>query len=435
MGDRSIAYRAAGEGPADLFISVGNGSSIEVWPEDPSLTPFFRQLTDFARVVLFDPIGLGASERVSAEALPPWRSWKDDLLAVMDAVGTERAALFGALDGGICCIDVAARDDRVGWLFLLNATARLLAADDYPEGVPRAEHEKLLATILAAWGSDDIGRIFHPGRADDPRFLSWYAKLIRSVGTPATFRERMLRFYEADARDMLPRIGCPTVVLHRREYRAIPFAQGRYLADHIEGAEFIELEGAGSLAGEDIEPVIDPIRNALAGPDHRKTAGRQFATVMFTDIVGSTRATAELGDVRWQELMTVHDRITDRWVADSGGRIVKSTGDGTLATFPDAQRALRCALELVHMLEDEDILVRVGVHAGEIHLRENGDITGIAVNIAKRICDLAPASGVLVSREIRSLVPDAPYAFQDQGSHAVKGVTEPVRSFLVKDLK
>ena len=433
LGDRVVAYRVTGDGPVDILVCVGNGSSIEVWPEDPSLAPFFRQLTDFARVILYDPVGLGASERLSPDGLPHWSEWKDDLVAVMDAAGSRQVALFGALDGSIPCLHLAAeRDERVGWLFLLNATARLLEAPDYPEGLPRAEWDAMLDRILSVWGSEDIGTFFHPGRADDPRFLAWYAKLIRSVGTPATFRARMHAFFEADLRHRLSDIACQTVVLHRKDYRPIPFVQGKYVAEHIAGARFIPLEGYGSLAGEDIQPVIEPMREAMAGSGSRQSAGRQHATVMFTDIVGSTARAERLGDMRWQELLTVHDRITEAWVSECGGRIVKTTGDGILATFPESESAARCAIELGHALTDEGLEIRMGIHTGDVHLTETGDLAGIAVNVAKRICDLAEPSNILVSAAIKQVLRDELYDFEKQGRHEIRGVTDSVELYSLR---
>jgi len=346
-GDR-IAYQVIGQGPPDLVLTSGAFTHVDMIWEEPTAALFFRRLASFSRLIRFDRRGSGASDPLPDPALPPWEAYAEELTAVLDAVGLERAALMATEQAGPMALFFAGtRPQRTGALILASTTARLVATDDYPIGMPEPVANAIVAHIDQLWGTEAMGRIIVPSRADDERLLRWGAKLQRAMASPKVVQAFMRALLEVDARPILPLIRSPTLVLHRRDFSLIPMAQGRYLAEHIPAARFVELPGADLLLWtEHQERVLDLVEEFLIGTRPRAEPTRVLATVLFTDIVGSTEQARRLGDRRWRELLDGHDELAHRLVEEAGGRLIKTTGDGILATFDGPGRGIRCAVAL-----------------------------------------------------------------------------------------
>ena len=420
-GDR-VAYQVLGEGPPDLVMTTGNYSHVDMVWEDPGIALFLRTLASFSRLIVFDRRGTGASDPLPPGALPPWEAYVQDLTAVLDTVASDQAALLAQLDASPMAVFFAGtRPERTRALILVNAAAKFLAADDYPIGVPTGVAEALLVQFDQLWGTEAMAAMFAPSRADDPRFCRWFARYQRAIASPRVV-QAFLRANLEDARPILPLIQAPTLVLHRRDYQFIPLANGRYLAEHIPGARLVELAGTEqSLFWETPEPALEHIERFLTGVRRVAQPTRMLATVLFTDIVGSTRRAGQLGDRRWRELLNVHDELTGRLVEEFGGRLVKTTGDGILATFDGPGRAIHCAVALREELAGIGIQLRAGLHTGEVELRGD-DVGGIAVHIAARVMAAAKPDEILVSRTVRDLAAGADVTLEDRGMYLLKGI-------------
>jgi class 3 adenylate cyclase len=430
-GDR-IAYQVLGQGPPDLVFTMGSFSHVDVAWEDPQIALFLRRLASFSRLLRFDRRGTGASDPLPPDPLPPWEAYAEELGAVMDAAGMERAALLtaGPEAGPMALFFAGTRPNRIGALVVADATARYLVADDYPIGVAPEVAEAMVARATEHWGTEESLHAQAPARARDERFLRWTARLQRAIASPRVVRAYLRSMLEVDMRPILPLIQAPTLVLQHTDFRFLPVSHGRYLAEHIPGARLLEVPGDLPLLWELPDPALEAVEEFLTGVQRPEASTRVLATVLFTDIVGSTERAAELGDRRWRELLQVHDdlagRLVDRW----GGRLVKTTGDGVLATFDGPGRAIRCATALREELRGIDIEVRAGLHAGEVELRD-GDVGGIAVHIAARVMAAAGPGEVLVSRTVRDLVAGSDTVLEDRGDHRLKGVEGAWRLFAV----
>jgi class 3 adenylate cyclase len=427
LGRDRIAYQTLGEGPLVLVNAPGSFSHADVVFEDPAAMLYYRRLASFATVIHFDRRGTGGSDPTPpADARPPWERYAEELTAVLDAAGVERTAILAMFDVGPMAIGFAATNPhRVAALVLANTSARHLAADDYPIGIPPAVAEALRAAMEEFWGTEELVGLLVPSRADDQRFCRWYAKLQRAIASPQTVQAFLHASYSVDARPLLPRVKAPTLVLHRRQFQLVPIEHGRYLAEHIAGARLVELPGAdGPLVWETPELALDVIQEFLTGARRAAAPDRLLATVLFTDIVGSTQQAERLGDRRWRELLELHDQAARRWVEAFGGRLVKTTGDGILATFDSPARAIRCAAALAEDLGGLGIQLRAGLHTGEIELRngDGGDVGGIAVHLAARVMAAAGPGEILVSRTVHDLVSGSGIRLQDRGTHRLKGV-------------
>jgi class 3 adenylate cyclase len=351
----------------------------------------------------------------------------------MDAVGSRQAALMAttAEAGPMALFFAATRPERTSALILGNATARYVAADDYPIGIPPERVEAMVSRAEDTWGTAEPIDAAIPSRAGDERFRRWAARLQRSIASPRTVHVFLRALFQVDVRPLLPLVQAPTLVLHRRDFALLPIEHGRYLADHIANARLVELPGAdGPLTWEEPELTLGHIEEFLTGVRHAVPSTRVLATVLFTDIVGSTRRAAELGDRRWRELLGVHDDLGRRLVEQWGGRVVKTTGDGLLATFDGPGRAIACAVALRDQLGDVDLPIRAGLHAGEVELRDD-DVGGIAVHLAARIMAEADPGEVVVSRTVRDLVAGSDLPLTDRGTRRLKGVEGDWQLFAV----
>jgi class 3 adenylate cyclase len=423
LGDDRVAYQVLGNGP-DLVLTMGAFGHVDLQWEDPGLALYLRRLASFSRLIIFDRRGTGASDPLPEDLPPPWEAYADEVAAVMDAAGSERAALMAttAEASPMALFFAATRPERTTALVLGNASARYVAADDYPIGIPPERADAIISRVEDTWGTAEPIATAIPSRAGDERFRRWVARLQRSIASPRTVHVMLRALFEVDVRPLLPLIQAPTLVLHRRDFPLLPIEHGRYLAEHIPNARLVELPGSdGPLTWEEPEASLVPIEEFLTGVRATVPATRVLATVLFTDIVASTERAADLGDRRWRELLQVHDDLGRRLVEHWGGRVVKSTGDGILATFDGPGRAIACAVTLRDQLGDIDVAIRAGLHAGEVELRED-DVGGIAVHIAARILAAADPGEVLVSRTVRDLVAGSDRALTDRGTHRLKGV-------------
>lgn len=421
-GDR-IAYQVLGAGPPDLVMTTGNYSHVDMVWEDPGIARFLRTLASFSRLIVFDRRGTGASDPRPLASLPPWESYAQDLTAVLDEVGSEQAALLAQLDAGPMALFFAGtRPERTRALILANAAAKFQATDDYPIGVRPEVAEALLAQFDQLWGTEAMAAMFAPSRAGDQRFCRWFARYQRAVASPRAVQAFLRASLEMDARPILPLIQAPTLVLHRRDYQFIPIANGRYLVEHIPDARLVELAGTEqSLFWETPDLVLDHIERFLTGMRRGVQPTRMLATVLFTDIVSSTERAGELGDRRWRELLNVHDELTSRVVEEFGGRLVKTTGDGVLATFDGPGWAIQCAVALREELAGIGVQIRAGLHTGEVELRGD-DVGGLAVHIAARVMAAAGPGEILVSRTVRDLAAGSDVTLEDRGMHLLKGL-------------
>jgi class 3 adenylate cyclase len=432
LGQDRIAYQVLGQGPPDLVATPGSFTHVDTMWEDPAAALMFRRLASFSRLIRFDRVGTGASDPAPLDHLPPWESYAEELAAVLDEVGSERAAILVSTDAGSMAMYFAAtKPERTSALILFNTTARVLAADDYPIGMPREVAEVLLGQLDQVWGTEAMAQFAAPSRAEDERFRRWIAKAARSAASPKAAQAFLRGMFELDARPLLPLIHAPTLVLHRTGYPLVPLEHGRYLAEHIPDAKLIELPGAdATLPHQAADVVLDNVEAFLGNLRRPPAPTRVLSTVLFTDVVASTEEAGRLGDRRWRELLNVHDDLARRLVEEFGGQLVKTTGDGILATFDGPGRGIRCAAALRDELRGIGLQIRAGLHTGEVEQRDH-DIGGIAVHLAARVMAAAGSGEILVSRTVRDLIAGANITVEDRGSHTLKGIDEPWQLFAV----
>lgn len=433
--DGYVAYQVFGRGERDLLI-IGNwASNIEVMWEHPAMARYLERLGQFARVVCFDKRGAGLSDPVPMGALPTLEQWMDDARVVLDAVGSEQAAVMGDAEGGPMAMMFAATyPQRTRALVLVNTFARMLRADDYPIGMPEATSERLLEQWEPAWGTGTVLRLAAPSAADDPQLQRWTARYGRLSASPATATRIYRWVLHVDVRSILPSIQVPTLVVQKAENPHYRPAMGRYLAEHIPAARYVEVPGSDWYpAFVGAEPILDEIEEFLTGDRQAPPDDRVLATVLFTDIVGSTDLAARLGDQRWFELKVAHDELVRSHLARYRGTEVATTGDGFLATFDGPARAVRCASEIATAVRELGLEIRAGLHSGEVEVQA-GQVAGIAVHIAARVMALAEAGRVFVSGTVKDLVVGSAIRFSDRGAHALKGVPGEWRVFEVVGL-
>jgi class 3 adenylate cyclase len=421
-GDR-IAYQVLGQGPPDLVMTRGGYGHLDTAWEDPGFTLFVRSLASFSRLILFDRRGIGASDLLPQAPLPPWESYAEELAAVLDTVGSERAAILAEMDGGPLALFFAGtRPDRTSALILANTWAKFVAADDYPIGISAEVVEAILAQYDQGWGTDALLAVLLPSRAGDERFRHYYMKMQRAVASPKAAQPFWRSMLEVDVRTVLPLIQVPTLVLHRRDVQLLPIEHGRYLAEHIPEAKLVELPGADlPLVWEEPQLALDLIEEFLTGVRRAVEPNRVLATVLFTDIVDSTKLASRLGDRRWRELLNTHDDVARQTVEEFNGQLVQTTGDGILATFDGPGRGIGCAAALRDQLAGIGLHIRSGLHTGEVELRGDG-IGGIAVHIAARVMATAGSGEILTSRTVRDLIVGSDVTLEDRGIHPLKGV-------------
>ncbi len=420
----SIAYQVVGDGPLDLIWVPGWVSHLEVAWEEPTLARFFERLASFSRLILFDKRGTGMSDRVPEDKLPTLETRMDDLRSVCDAVGSERAALLGVSEGAPMCILFAATyPERTTAVVLFGGYAKRLRSHDYPWGAPPEAHAAFLAEIAKDWGGPVGLEARAPSRFDDARFRENWARYLRMGASPAAVLALARMNAEIDVRSVLPTVRVPTLVLHRSGDRVFSVDEGRYIADHIPDATFVELPGDDHVPWVgDADAVIGEIEQFLTGERSRPEVHRVLSTVLFTDIVGSTEMLSRVGDATWKETLAAHDERAKAEIDRHHGRYVGSTGDGLFATFEGPARAVRCAQAIGAAVRPLGLQIRAGVHTGEVELAGD-EVRGIAVHIGARVAAMAGAGEVLVSSTVKDLVAGSGLAFEDRGTHELKGVS------------
>ena len=421
-GDLRIAFQVHGDGPIDLVFAPGYLSHLEQNQWWPGYAEFFDKMASFSRLIVFDRRGTGLSDRVLT--LGSFEELMDDIGAVMDAAGSERAALFGGAEGGpMCALFAATFPERTSALILGASYARRGWAPNYPWGLDDETQQRILDGYEERWGRPGFGaRSIAPTLVDDERFQTWYAQAQRFSGTPAAARAWFRVTMEIDVRDVLPAIRVPTLVIHRTGDRVIPVESGRYLAEHIADAKYAELPGVDHFPFVgDIDAIVDEVEEFLTGSRRAREPDRVLATVLFTDIVGSTQRAAELGDRRWASLLAEHHRVVRAELERHRGKVVRIEGDGTLSTFDGPARAVNCASAIRQALVSLGVDIRAGLHTGEIELVETG-VEGIAVHIGARVAALATPGEVLTSSTVKDLVVGSGIEFADRGTHSLKGV-------------
>lgn len=426
----NIAYQVYGEGPVELVLVPGFVSHVELLSEEPSTARFLRRLTSFSRLAVFDKREQGLSDRLGRP--PTLEEAMDDLKAVIEAVGFERPALFGVSEGGpMSALYAATYPAQVSALIFFGTFARMVSAPDFPHGIAEAAMDRWGEVVQRDWGGPVALDLWAPSRVGDRDFERWWARLLRQGTSPSGAIALMDLYREMDVRPILPTIDAPTLVLHRGGDRMVPAAQGRYIAEAIPGARYVELGGEDHLpfAG-DLDEAIDEVEEFLVGSRRATESERALATILFTDIVGSTEKAAELGDRSWRQLLERHDAAVRRQLGLYRGREVKTMGDGFLATFDGPGRAIRCACAVQEEVAGLGIEVRAGIHTGEVELIGD-DVGGMAVNIGARIGALAGAGEVLVSSTVRELVVGSGLEFADRGMQSLKGAPGEWRLFAI----
>jgi class 3 adenylate cyclase len=429
-GDFHLAYQVLGSGPPDVLLFDQWFSHMEAQWDVAPLARFRERLAAFSRLILFDKRGSGLSDPVPTAELPSLAVWMEDASIVLDAAGSERAALITNLAGGLLAISYAvAHPERVSALVLVDAFARALAAPDYPIGASPEALTSALDSVENSGGRGFMLDAFAPSVAGDERLRRSFARYERLSASPGSMIATVRLMWQSDVRDLLPKIGVPTLVIQRAEAEGFGVEYGRYLGGHIPNARYVELPGIDSLiwAG-DQDAILGEIEWFLTGARTAAEPTRVLATVLFTDIVGSTHLAAEMGDERWRALLDDHHRLARQVIERFGGRLVKTTGDGVLATFDRPARAIRGAAALRDGLREIGIPIRAGLHTGEIEI-QGEDIAGLAVHIGARVSALAEDGELLVSSTVKDLVTGSGIEFTDRGSHVLKGVPEEWRLF------
>jgi len=427
-GNVHIAYRIFGDGPRDIVLIPGTLSHVELLWEVPSNEHLLKRLTAFARVIVFDKRGQGLSDRVAEQTL---EERTGDVRAVMDAAGSERATIYGWSEGGPMCLMFAATyPERTSALVLYGTFASMR---NEPWGVTREGLDEFLGQLDKHWGEGALLLLNAPSRRNDRAFLQWFARIERAAASPGSVLTLIRANYEIDVRHLLPAIRVPTLILHRAGDELVPVRTGRYLAEHIPGAKYAEIPGADHLVldQETQDVIADQIEEFITGERRRLEPDRVVATVMFTDIVGSTQRAAEVGDGRWRELRGNWHTVMRKELTAFRGREVDTAGDGLLATFDGPARAIRCACSVRERVRALGLQVRTGLHTGECELVGDG-VVGIAVHIGARVAALAGPDEVLVSSTVRDLVAGSGLQFVDRGAHSLKGVPDDWRLFAVQ---
>jgi class 3 adenylate cyclase/pimeloyl-ACP methyl ester carboxylesterase len=430
----SVAFQVNGEGPLDLLFMPGAGHHVELSWEMPALARLFRRLASFSRLIRFDERGRGLSDPLTlATQQPPLETRAKDILAVLDAAKSERAAVVAnGLLGLLAIFFAATYPNRISALVLDGCYARLERAPDYPIGVPKEVLDSAVAKVRTGRTSNEatLG-IIAPSAARNPEFVAQWERLWRFQSGPSTQRANADMSVSTDVRELLPSIQSPTLVLYRDGDRWVGRPHAEYLAEHISGATLVGLPGEGNLIFfGDTDPVIDEIEEFLTGARHAPETDRVLATVLFTDIVRSTERAAELGDSRWRDLLDSHDRTVRRQLDRFRGREINTAGDGFFATFEGPGRAIQCGCAIRDAVNALGIDIRVGLHTGEIEMRGN-DAAGMAVHIGARVAALAAPGEVLVSGAIPPLVAGSGIEFEDRGEHELKGVPGTWRLYAV----
>lgn len=430
-----VGYETHGSGDIDIVYSPGLASHLDMTMEQSRYRHLVEGLTQFGRVIRFDRRGTGISDAAHVDTHDSWELWVDDLGAVLDDAGSAQAVVIATNDAGAPALLFAAtQPSRTQALVLFNTTSRFTAAPDYPEGHPADAIDFVTGALREMWGTEAAVGLLAPSLQSDAPFSRWYTRFQRAACTPAAMADSILGVLNLDARHVLPEIHCPTLVLHRSDYLTVPTAQGKFLADRIPNAEYVEIPGADApIYTQGLDDSVRRIGAFLGASARPADDGRQFATVLFSDIVSSTERAAAEGDSAWHHLLDAHDTASRGAVSTWGGKFIKSTGDGVLATFDSPSRAIRAAWAIRRDVHAVGLDVCVGLHAGPIIVRQDGDVGGLAVHAAARVMSKAGPREVWASDSVVRLVSDPDITFTACGPYDLKGLPEPVPLYQVSD--
>ncbi|MGH2960277.1 MAG: adenylate/guanylate cyclase domain-containing protein [Solirubrobacterales bacterium] len=432
VGDASVAWQVSGTGPHDVLFLPGFVSNVEHYWEVPAITRILDQFGTYSHLVRFDKRGTGMSDPLLQ--VPTIDDRLDDTLAVLDDAGLERAHLFGVSEGGpLALLFAATYPERVESLVLYGASARYTRTEDYPFGMRPGTFDEgeLRERLIDGWEDGPLLELFGPTLLDDPEGRAMWGRFLRGSASPATALATLQALASIDVRDALPAIQARTLLLHRKNDRAVSCEGSRYMAERIPDCEFLELEGEDHLwfVG-DTDSIFEPIERFVTGGVRSQPTNRQLATVLFTDIVDSTRTAGQMGDANWRSVLERHDAMMRELVERYRGKLIKSTGDGVLATFDGPTRALECTSVALADATSLGIKLRAGLHTGECEIRDD-DIAGMAVHIAARVSAMAGADEILVSSTVKDLSVGSPLSFSDRGQHELKGVPDEWRIYSV----
>jgi pimeloyl-ACP methyl ester carboxylesterase len=432
-GDVSIAYQVIGDGPFDLVYVPGWVSNIELMWDEPGYASFLERLASFSRLIIFDKRGTGLSDPVPLDQLPTLEQRMDDVRAVMDAAGSDRAALLGHSEGGnMCVLFSATYPERTSALVLVGCYAKRIRSEDYPWAPAADDRAREIEETESRWGSPDMLRALAPSKANDEAFERWVGRYLRQSASPKAAAALLRMNTQIDVREVLPTIHVPTILIYRTDDADVNVDEGRYIAERIPGARFVELPGGDhTIWTGDASAILDEIEEFLTGVRRGPEPDRVLATVLFTDVVGSTELATRLGDHAWRDLLARHHAAIRRELERWRGREVDTSGDGFLATFDGPARAIRCAIAAVESVHGLGMQIRAGVHTGELEV-SGGDLRGIAVHIGSRVSGLAGPDEVLVSRTVADLVAGSGIVLADRGAYELKGVPGVWQVFAVE---
>ena len=432
-GDVHVAYQVVGEGPIDLVYVPGWVSNVELAWDVPEIARFLSRLASFSRLIWFDKRGTGLSDRVPHDRLPTLEERMDDLIVVMEAVGCERAAMFGASEGGnLCALFAATYPERTTALIMYGSFAKRIWSPDYPWAPTVESRQKSYEHVERNWGTRlDLSRLA-PSKSGDKDFLQRYRTYLRRSASPGAAAALMRMNTQIDIRKVLPVIRTPALVMHRTGDKDSNIEEGRWVAAHIPGAKFVELPGDDHppWIGES-DKVLDELQEFLTGERSEPDSTRVLATILFTDIVDSTHHVHEFGDQAWTDLLERHDILCKQCIDRFRGRLIKTTGDGVHATFDGPGRAISCAKEILKGTNALGIEIRAGLHTGECEIR-GGETEGVAVHLAARVAALANAGELLVTRTVRDLVSGSGVQFGDRGNHQFRGFPDTWQVYSVE---
>jgi pimeloyl-ACP methyl ester carboxylesterase len=429
-GGVHVAYQVVGEGQRDLVLVAEFWHSIEAQWEEPALSAFLGRLSSFGRLISFDHRGTGISDPVPPNELPSYEQWLDDITSVMDEVRSDQAILVGLGGGGsLAMLFAATYPERTSGLVLVNSFARLSEAADYPWGRAPVLEDEVLHVMRTGWGRGVLLDLVAPSKVGDESFRQWWARYQRLGSSPGMIVQVRRMLGELDVRDVLPSIRVPTLVLHRTDNAFVRVDHGRYLAEHIPEAKLVEVPGSDYFAFlGNADLFLDEIERFVKWTARAAESDRLLATVLFTDIVGSTQQASTLGDRDWGELLGAHHAVVRRELERFRGREIDTAGDGFFAVFEGPARAARCALAIREAVRQLGLEVRVGLHTGEVEMMD-GNVRGLAVHIGQRVLSEAGSGEVLVSSTVKDLVAGSGLTFADRGMHGLKGVPEEWRLF------
>ncbi len=434
-GDLYLAYQVCeANGPDLLYVPIALWPIDLIW-DDPTVAGHLRRLASFSRLILVDILGAGSSDVVRGEN-PAMQNWTDGLVAVLDAVGSSSASVFAVAGSSLPgALLAASYPDRVRSLILWSPWARFLRADDHPVGLPEHLLGRFLDAFEASVGTGVNLDRFAPSWADDSAKRRWWARCERLEGTPGYFRWMLELYNRTDLRPVMGSIQAPTLVMGRRDASVVSIEHAKDVANRIPNSRYVEFDGCDlEWLASDVDPVLDEIESFITGTRSVKPSNRVLATVLFTDIVGSTERATQLGDATWAATLAQHDQLVARHIAAARGAVVKFTGDGVLATFDGPARAVDCACAIRDAVEDLGLQIRAGLHTGEVE-KSDDDVHGIAVHVAARIMALADPGEVSVSGVIPPLVLGSQLAFADRGEHELKGVPGSWHVLAVDDVR